>query len=379
LTLGDGLAVKLAATAVPVVIGFANGFDASGNPSDYFGRIAADTVISGLTVSATNFLYAVYLAGTVTLSPSTLAPIYSASVAPNILGSDLTSAASATTAASASSNAAGYDAFNAFQDDGTDGTSGGQVWIATNNVIPSSLTWDFGSTTTVHGYSLMPDSTRLGHAPNTWTIEGWDGSVWVVVDTRSGESGWVANVKRTYAFTAPASYSKFRINVTAVNGATQIAIGEMEYLGAPATGQRWFDLSAMTPKKWNGSAWVGENWCALGEAVTNASAVTSVITYALRGKYNSGRFAIGVNTNYLKNHNLGVTPVNLRAMGATAAGGVLYDFQNIYNAAYKGAWFLSVDKTAYTLSVQSSTANLLTGLAAGTTAVEAVVTCERGW
>lgn len=72
----NGLEVAIAATTVPVVLTASNGAAARG-ARDRIGAITADTTISGLTDSTTNYLYAdIASNGTVTLGKTTLAPAY---------------------------------------------------------------------------------------------------------------------------------------------------------------------------------------------------------------------------------------------------------------------------------------------------------------
>lgn len=76
ITAGSGLAVSIAATSTPVRITAANGYDGSGQ-IDRFGAITADTAISGLVNSTTNYLYAdIASDGTCTLGSTTTAPVY---------------------------------------------------------------------------------------------------------------------------------------------------------------------------------------------------------------------------------------------------------------------------------------------------------------
>lgn len=75
---------------------------------------------------------------------------------------------------------------------------------------------------------------------------------------------------------------------------------------SPATDQHWFDLSTFTMKRWSGSAWVVFQRVFVGEAATGASTVTSVITYAYRGFYQSVWLAVVANTTYNFSHNLGI-------------------------------------------------------------------------
>lgn len=46
----------------------------------------------------------------------------------------------------------------------------------------------------------------------------------------------------------------------------------------------------------------------VGEAVTGAATVSSVVNYALRGEYDSNTFSAAVDTTYTKNHNIGGNP-----------------------------------------------------------------------
>lgn len=82
ITAGSGLAVNIAATTTPIIIAFAAGFGANGS-TDYVGQITADTSITGLTASTTNYLYADRntSTGAITLGATTTAPTYGYSAA----------------------------------------------------------------------------------------------------------------------------------------------------------------------------------------------------------------------------------------------------------------------------------------------------------
>ncbi len=71
ITPASGLAVNVAATAIPVLLTAANG------EMNRNGKLVSDTTISGLTNAAINYLYADIAAdGSVTLGATTLAPVY---------------------------------------------------------------------------------------------------------------------------------------------------------------------------------------------------------------------------------------------------------------------------------------------------------------
>lgn len=76
ITAGSGLAVNIAATAVPVVLTAANGCGLYGN-RDRINAIVADISITGLADNATNYLYATLNSdGSVTLGTSSESPVY---------------------------------------------------------------------------------------------------------------------------------------------------------------------------------------------------------------------------------------------------------------------------------------------------------------
>lgn len=76
ITTGSGLAVNIAATTTPIYMTAANGFAATG-ATDRIGAISADTTITGLTASSTNYLFAdIASNGVCTLGKTTLGPAY---------------------------------------------------------------------------------------------------------------------------------------------------------------------------------------------------------------------------------------------------------------------------------------------------------------
>jgi hypothetical protein len=75
--------------------------------------------------------------------------------------------------------------------------------------------------------------------------------------------------------------------------------------GTPTADQHWFDLNTFYMKRWSGTAWDVKQRVFVGECTTDASSVTSVICYAIQGKYDSGWFAVGANQEYSKNYNIG--------------------------------------------------------------------------
>jgi hypothetical protein len=78
--------------------------------------------------------------------------------------------------------------------------------------------------------------------------------------------------------------------------------------GTPTADQHWFDLNTFYMKRWSGTAWDVKQRVFVGECTTDASSVTSVTCYALRGEYESNIFEITAQSTTLESHNIGVLP-----------------------------------------------------------------------
>lgn len=71
------------------------------------------------------------------------------------------------------------------------------------------------------------------------------------------------------------------------------------------TDKHIFVIPEMKLYRYTGSAWETKNRVFIGECVTSTDSVTSVITYALNGMWDSGWFSVAPNNNYTKYHYLG--------------------------------------------------------------------------
>lgn len=100
------------------------------------------------------------------------------------------------------------------------------IWQA-NGPVPQWISYDFGSSTTVAGYSITVWSD-LTHVPTTFTLQySSDGSTWWDLNTRT--VSWTPSEKKTWSVT-PTAARYWRIYVTAC-GSNYCTIAEMELLG----------------------------------------------------------------------------------------------------------------------------------------------------
>lgn len=105
-------------------------------------------------------------------------------------------------------------------------------------------------------------------------------------------------------------YADIASNGTVTLGSTTLApIYQFGGTLSVTNNQHTFNISEMKMYVGNSSTASQVYRVFLGEAVTGASTVTSVVNYALNGQYDSGFFTVVSNTTYAKSHNIGVVDV----------------------------------------------------------------------
>jgi hypothetical protein len=108
-----------------------------------------------------------------------------------------------------------YEAWQAF--DATTAT----LWLS--NMYTSSVwmgyEWGGGTSKLVSSYEIKyaNGSCCEQRGPKSWTLQGWNGSAWITVDTVTNQTGWYLNSVRTFSVDNPGCYEKYRLNVTADN------------------------------------------------------------------------------------------------------------------------------------------------------------------
>lgn len=70
-------------------------------------------------------------------------------------------------------------------------------WETSDGNTTGWIQYDFASPITIAQYQIAPSYYTKKRA-TAWTFEGWDGSQWVVLDSRSGETTWSSGVYRSY-------------------------------------------------------------------------------------------------------------------------------------------------------------------------------------
>lgn len=70
-----------------------------------------------------------------------------------------------------------------------------------------------------NAYTVAATVDDTATAPASWTIEGYDGSGWTSLDSRSGQVGWTRGEVRFFSFINTLSFLKYRISWNGNNGA----------------------------------------------------------------------------------------------------------------------------------------------------------------
>jgi hypothetical protein len=110
-----------------------------------------------------------------------------------------------------------YEAWRAFNGSIVSAGGGNGFWNAAVG-MPAYIGYQFSAAKTVTSYKLnQGDGGIVAYYPNNFTFDGSNnGTDWTTLDTRTGEaSGKAASTWYTYTITSPASYTYYRLNITA--------------------------------------------------------------------------------------------------------------------------------------------------------------------
>jgi hypothetical protein len=220
-----------------------------------------------------------------------------AATAPGILTAQMTSNTTPSGIVTASSFfvfGTSYDPFRAFD-------RGSNDWITSTGNLTGWIAYEFPSVKTVKKYIMTPATTGSPTSvPRDWTFEGWTGSVWVVLDTVTGNSG-TATVARNISNTTP--YIKYRINITANNGSTnytgitELFLLEANDYGSTSTAGGGFICSSSVTINLTGISVA--NGCLIGSTVlrwTGGSGVTTNLNVTSIREYNNTLSVEGTGT-----------------------------------------------------------------------------------
>jgi hypothetical protein len=117
--------------------------------------------------------------------------------------------------------------------------------------VPHTLTIDFGSGNTkkVSSYTIRSTDNAffLGSTPRDWTLESNDvdtGAGWTTEDTVTNETGWSVSEKRTFDAPGVNQRRYWRLNISAVDGGSNVTFNELELIGPSVESSDLLTLNA---------------------------------------------------------------------------------------------------------------------------------------
>lgn len=158
-------------------------------------------------------------------------PIMTSNVAPSGVASDSAGSANA------------YRVFDG-QSDSVLAIGGTTGWVRYDYAAGSPV---------IDAYMVRGDINNPENNPSEWTLEGWDGAAWVVIDSRSSQTGWAPGEARYFSFFNLTGYTRHRFFWRALNGGTGIEFTQV-VLHQLASDQTPFNLTASSTTGINGGA-----------------------------------------------------------------------------------------------------------------------------
>jgi len=132
------------------------------------------------------------------------------------------------TASASSIYSSPYDAWRAFDND-----AGWTCWVSRIGGIPAWISYEFTEPKYITGYFILPQYGSLkDRSPKNWTFQGWDGTSWVLLDTRTNirnDIEWNSS-GLSFIIKNPGLYSKYRLYISAVNGSSVVSIRQLKLL-----------------------------------------------------------------------------------------------------------------------------------------------------
>ncbi|HEX3044825.1 MAG TPA: discoidin domain-containing protein [Bacillota bacterium] len=152
-------------------------------------------------------------------STSDLVPIMTSNTSPSGIAS----------ASSIFDTTSTYDAWRAF--DGNDTSATFSHWVSGNGSIPAWLSYEFTEPKYIIGYHILAEYTLSDRTPKEWSFQGWDGTAWVTLDTRTEvDKGFWTAAGLSFNIKNPGFYSKYRLYINKVNGSTVASIVQLKLL-----------------------------------------------------------------------------------------------------------------------------------------------------
>jgi hypothetical protein len=106
-------------------------------------------------------------------------------------------------------------------------------WFTGSGATTFYIEYQFGGGAShiVTAYAIMSATDVPTRDPAAWQFQGSNGGTWTTLDTRSGQAFANRSQTNCYSFSNTTAYSLYRLNITAVNGATSTQLAELMLFG----------------------------------------------------------------------------------------------------------------------------------------------------
>ena len=103
-------------------------------------------------------------------------------------------------------------------------------WARNSAGQAGTIGYDYGTGNgkTITKITMQAPTTGNGEMPNAFTIEGWNGSAWVVLSTVASTGAFATSEERDFTFTNTTSYEKYQLNITTSQDATNVTMGRLQ-------------------------------------------------------------------------------------------------------------------------------------------------------
>lgn len=126
---------------------------------------------------------------------------------------------------SVSSYSGGYTAAMAFN--GTCGGAG-DYWQTPVSTVVGWILAQYGAAKRVTRYGIkIGANLSAAFSPRNWTLSGWNGTSWIVLDTRTGVLFPADCTEVSFTVSTPAYYTQYKMDVTLNNGGSALGISEL--------------------------------------------------------------------------------------------------------------------------------------------------------
>jgi hypothetical protein len=107
-----------------------------------------------------------------------------------------------------------------------------RLWVVSSPwTNPQDIEFTFRESETIASYQMLRGASA--YAAKTWTLDYWNGSAWVTLNSQSNITDWASNVFKTFTIASPVAATRYRLHITDSTGGTGlVTLGAVRLLRA---------------------------------------------------------------------------------------------------------------------------------------------------